>query len=241
MDYQAQAEAIYNPQIQAETSQAQNTFNNSTATINLEKSQVDPYYNNLLTKAQTGEVNKEASTALQYSTKLGGMTSGLEGNAMRILGTTYGQDVGQIQTERANKFADLAQRATNAQNTLDTTLGAIKSKYGGLIQDYVTSQQQAAAERAQQQAQFDAQMAATKASNGGSSSGSSSSSASSASSKAASANADQIFGLIHQIRNNPSTYHASWGQLADILKSQGFDTSHNSQADLALRRYFGQG
>lgn len=145
----------------------------------------------------------------------------------------------QTDLDTANaSYTDLQNQANQrAQATLSGQTGQL-SYLQSIYQDMYQREQDAQAEADRQQQMADARKASSAGSGGLDLSPLLGAAAASAGQPAAQS-PDQFFSLIKQIRNDPSTYHYSWGQIAGLLSSEGFDTSHGSAADQALNRYFG--
>lgn len=242
MDYASVASSIYDPQLQSEETTLTRTKDANIADLDSEQKDIDPLYDKAANNLFKVRNQEGAKQDLLYSSSLSGQKSGLLGNQQRILGEDLSSDITDNENARQKAFQKIADRRKSYLDDFTAGISSLVSKYAGLKNQYISDRQAEDRQRAFEADQNAKNRAATLAASASyGSGGGGGSSDSGGAGNPANYNADQIFGLIHQIRNDKATYHASWGQIADILKKQGIDTRHGSAADKALNKYFGQG
>jgi len=142
--YQAAASSIYQPQLQADITTAQNTETNDVANEESLKGQVNTDYQTAIDKLTTSTNNSVAKINQLYTERLGGNFSGLQGNDLGTLFATASTNQTTIEDTRANKLAQIATTETNDQNTYNSTVASLTSKYQGEEADYANTQYGAA-------------------------------------------------------------------------------------------------
>jgi hypothetical protein len=234
-DYGSAAAALYDPQQAADMAVLTDTLNKTNQSLDTATTTTETNYKN--TNEDYGKQRGTDTAQSRFNASTHGLYgSGLAANQDNQIYSDYTTNVDRLNTDRQQKLADIAGQRSLAQTSFNNESGALSTKYGALKSDYINSHLQADAQIAAQQA---AQARAYSSGGSGYSSAASGGSSSSGGG-AANYNSTQIMGLIHSIRNDPSTFHASWGSIASMLAKQGINTAHGSQADLALRKYFGQ-
>ena len=142
--YEAAATSIYQPQLQADITTAQNTEQNDIATEEATKGQVETDYETAINNLTTKTNNSVAKINQLYTEKLGGNFSGLQGNDLGSLFATASQNQTTIEEDRANKLASIATAEANDTNTFNNTVSSLTSKYQGEEADYANTQYTAA-------------------------------------------------------------------------------------------------
>lgn len=146
--YQAAANAIYQPQLQGDITTAKNTETGDIANEEALKGQVQTDYQSAIDKlTQTTNTNVGKINQL-YTERLGGNFSGLQGNDLGTMFATASQNQATIESTRANKLAAIATTETNDQNTYDSTVQSLTSKYQGEEADYADTAYSAAVKQA---------------------------------------------------------------------------------------------
>lgn len=134
--YQKAADAIYNPQLDAEMAQNSQSLKNAQAALDSEQTGIEPAYQTAIRNLNDQTLQNEGKINQLYSQRLGGQFSGLQGNDMGMMYSKATQAKSDIETSRANKLADIASRRTLAQGTYDTNANALRSKYSGMKAQY---------------------------------------------------------------------------------------------------------
>lgn len=175
--YQAAANAIYAPQQAADDATALSTEQNTIATDEAEKPQIQTDYTSAIDKLTQSVTDQTGKIAQLYATNLGGNFSGLQANSMAQVYSTADQQQSIIEQTQANKLATITTDEGNAANTYQADLSSTASKYQGEEAQYAEdayntatndyNEQQAETERAEISA-------SSKSSGGSSSSGSTS-------------------------------------------------------------------
>lgn len=224
-DYNAQAAAIYDPQQQAEAAGLQQTHDTAIGTLEHQKSQVEPAYQQAAQKLLNQTNQTYNKTNLTYSNALSGMNSGLQANAQRLVGVQYQQSSDALALQRQQKLDTIALKENQANQGLASGLAALNTKYSGLKNEYIQAQQQADAQRAALAASY----------NSGRSSGGGG--GSSAKAQPYNYNANSMQNWISYIHSN---YHGqSWGAIASqIERNTGTKIPTGSALDQALHYIF---
>lgn len=150
--YQAQANSIYDPQLQADQAQAQQKLNATNASLDSQQATIEPAYQQAIqnlkdtTTQNTGKINQ------LYSQRLNGQISGLQGNDMGMMYAKAGQQQTSLETDRANKLATIASQRTLAQQGYQTDVGSLTSKYNGQKAEYTQSNYNSAVQADKQNA-----------------------------------------------------------------------------------------
>lgn len=152
-DYQSAAQAIYQPQQQAESTALKATHDTTVNSLESEKGQVSTDYQSAIDKLtqsvqdQTGQINQ------LYSQRLGGNFSGLQGNDMGQMFARANEQQAIIGQTRANKLAQITAGETNADINYNAGEAALAPKYqsqeaqyaqnayAGAIKEYNTQKQ----------------------------------------------------------------------------------------------------
>lgn len=152
--YEAQANATYAPQEQAEQTQSAATHQANLNTLGTQLSSTGTQYDEQ-EQGLTNTVQSEAAQIAQtYSTHLLGNFSGLQGNDMGEMFSKANQQEQNIETERTNAINAVNTSITNENLTYNANSAALVSKYQGLeagaasdsynaaVKDYDTEQYQ---------------------------------------------------------------------------------------------------
>lgn len=138
-DYQSAANAIYQPQQQAEATALQATNTTTKNSLEAEKPQIQTDYQsaiNQLTQSvqdQTGQINQ------LYSQRLGGNFSGLQGNDLGQMFSRANQQQSIISQTEANKLSQITTEEGNADINYQASLAALTPKYQSLETQYAQS------------------------------------------------------------------------------------------------------
>lgn len=130
--YEAQAQAEYAPQEQAEQTTDTATHQANLNTLNTQLGSVGTQYDEQeQTLAQTVQ-SEAAQIAQTYSTHLLGNFSGLQGNDMGEMFSKANTQEQDIETERTNAINSVNTAITNENLTYNANEAALTSKYQGL-------------------------------------------------------------------------------------------------------------
>lgn len=165
--YQAAANSIYAPQQASEDTTALSTEQNTIATDEAEKPQIQTDYTSAIDKLTQSVSDQTGKIAQLYATNLGGNFSGLQANSMAQVYSQADQQQSIISQTEANKLAAITTDEGNASNTYQADLSSIASKYQGEEADYAQSNYGSALSDYNTQ-QAELQRAEVKASSGGS-------------------------------------------------------------------------
>lgn len=153
--YQNEANSIYDPQLTAELIQANQKSKDQLVNIDQEQQTVEPAYQTALRGLKDQTLQNEGKINQLYNSRLGGNFSGLQANDAGMMYSKAGQQRADIETSRANKLSSFAQRRTQVLSDDAATATALKSRYGGMKNQYaitgyqnaVTQEQKLAASR----------------------------------------------------------------------------------------------
>lgn len=130
--YMSAAQAIYQPQQQAEADSLQATDTTTKNTLEAEKPQVQTDYQSAIDKLtqsvqdQTGQINQ------LYSQRLGGNFSGLQGNDLGQMFSRANEQQSIISQTEANKLSQITTEEGNADISYQSNLAALTPKYQSL-------------------------------------------------------------------------------------------------------------
>lgn len=137
--YQAAANAIYAPQQAADETTALSTEQNTIATDEAEKPQIQTDYTSAIDKLTQSVTDQTGSIAQLYAKNLGGNFSGLQANSMSQVYSVADEQQSIISQTEANKLAQITTDEGNAANTYSADLSSISSKYQGEEADEANS------------------------------------------------------------------------------------------------------
>lgn len=153
--YMQAAEAVYQPQEQAEATSLQATDTTTKNTLQAEVPQIQTDYQSAIDKLTQSVQNQTASINQLYSQRLGGNFSGLQGND---LGSMYAQANEQqsiISQTEANKLSEITTEEGNADITYQADLSALTPKYQSLEESAAETSYAADQKAAQDQSNSD--------------------------------------------------------------------------------------
>lgn len=153
--YMQAAEAVYQPQEQAEATSLQATDTTTKNTLQAEVPQIQTDYQSAIDKLTLSVQNQTASINQLYSQRLGGNFSGLQGND---LGSMYAQANEQqsiISQTEANKLSEITTEEGNADITYQADLSALTPKYQSLEESAAETSYAADQKAAQDQSNSD--------------------------------------------------------------------------------------
>lgn len=154
-DYQTAANAIYEPQKQADSIQLAATRDTTKNALESQKGQVNTDYTSAIDQLthsvqdQTNQINQ------LYSQRLGGNFSGLQGNDLGNMFSRANEQQGLIESTRANKLSEITAGETNADIDYGAGVASLTPKYqsletqyaqdayGSAVKEYNTEKQQA--------------------------------------------------------------------------------------------------
>lgn len=134
--YMQAAQAVYQPQQQAEASALQTQNTTTKNTLEAEKPQIQTDYQSAIDKLtqsvkdQTGQIN------MLYSQRLSGNFSGLQGNDLGQMFSRANEQQSIISQTEANKLAQITTEEGNADITYANSLASLTPKYQSLEQQY---------------------------------------------------------------------------------------------------------
>lgn len=225
--YQAAANAVYAPQQAADDATALATEQNTIATDEAEKPQIQTDYTSAIDKLTQSVADQTGKISQLYATNLGGNFSGLQANSMAQVYSTADQQQSIIEQTQANKLAQITTDEGNASNSYEADLSSTASKYQGEEADYANSNYNTAlSEYNTQQGELErSEISASSKSSGGSGGSSSSGSTSITSQKG------EIAAGLNSVKGgdgyvSPQDYAAAY---EDWLQLGGTVASFNSE------------
>lgn len=153
--YTQAAQAIYEPQKQAEQIALTATRDTTKNALESQKAQVSTNYQSAIDKLtqsvqdQTGQINQ------LYSQRLGGNFSGLQGNDLGQMFSRANQQQGIIEQTRANKLNEITTGQTNADINYGAGVAGLTPKYQSLESQYAQNAYSSAMKAQQDQANKD--------------------------------------------------------------------------------------
>jgi hypothetical protein len=153
--YQAAADAIYQPEKQAESDTLAATDATTKATLEAEAPQIQTDYQSAIDKLTQSVTNQTGQIDQLYASRLGGNFSGLQGNAMGNLYATADEQQSIISQTEANKLTALTTAEGNADVTYEADLAALTPKYQSEENSYVASEESAADTQANEDRTYD--------------------------------------------------------------------------------------
>lgn len=130
--YMTAAQAVYQPQEQAEASSLQTTDTTTKATLEAEKPQVQTDYESAIDTLTQKVQDQTAQINQLYSQRLGGNFSGLQGNDMGQMFARANEQQSIISQTEANKLSQITTEEGNADTTYEASLAALTPKYQSL-------------------------------------------------------------------------------------------------------------
>lgn len=149
--YQAAANAVYDPQAAAEKDSLTTGFNSTKAALELSKVTSGQSYDRALRGVDESEKTQTSSLNSLYSQRLGGNFSGLQGNALQGLYGKDNQARADIQTSRANKLAEITGQEIASQNKYNTDTRNVDAKISGEKAKYANEGYNSALKQEEQQ------------------------------------------------------------------------------------------
>jgi len=137
--YQKAANAIYQPQQEAEQIALQSTEQQTINTLEAEKPQIQTDYQSAIDKLTQSVQDQSAQIAQLYSQRLGGNFSGLQGNDMGAMFARANEAQATIEETRANKLAQITSGEANAKIAYSSGMAALAPKYQSLETQYAQS------------------------------------------------------------------------------------------------------
>lgn len=156
--YQTAANAVYDPQQQAEGAQLTTTKNANIATDESQKGQINTDYAAAIQNLQNTTNDNVGSINQLYTLRLGGNFSGLQGNDLGQMFARATQTQGNIEATRANKINGINTDENNVNQQFNTAYNGLGSKYSSLKADYANTNYAAAVKDEQDQAYKNAQL-----------------------------------------------------------------------------------
>lgn len=138
-NYQAAAQSIYQPQLQADITTAKNTETNDIANQEAGKGQIQTDYQSAIDNLTQTTNQNVAKINQLYTERLGGNFSGLQGNDLGSMFATASKNQATIESTRANKLAAISTAETNDENTYNSTVASLTSKYQGEEAQYANT------------------------------------------------------------------------------------------------------
>lgn len=154
-EYQAAAQAVYQPQQQADTIALQTQDATTKTSLEAEKGQVSTDYQDAIDKLTQSVQDQSSQINQLYTERLGGNFSGLQGNDLGQMFSRANDQQSIIGQTRANKLAEITAGETNADIEMNSGIAALTPKYQSLEAQYADSAYSADEKAAQAQANSD--------------------------------------------------------------------------------------
>ncbi len=138
-DYQSAAQAIYQPQLQADITTSKANSAAQVANLESSKGQIGTNYNAAIQNLQNSVQDQAGKIGQLYTSRLLGNISGLQGNDMGEMFSRAGQQQATIESTRVNALNSVATQEANVQNQEIAGESALASKYQGLQAEYANS------------------------------------------------------------------------------------------------------
>lgn len=138
-DYQAAAQAIYQPQLEADITTSKASSASKIANLETSKGQIQTNYTSAIQNLQNSVQDQTGKIGQLYTSRLLGNTSGLQGNDMGEMYARANQTQGTIESSRANALNGISVQQANINNEELAGESALRGKYQGLQADYANS------------------------------------------------------------------------------------------------------
>lgn len=126
--FQAQANAIYDPQGAAEKASLKTGYDATYSQLESSKADVGTNYERAIRGVNETEKGQVSSLNALYSSRLAGNFSGLQGNALQGLYGKDNQARADLATNRINKLAQITGQETSALNKYNTDSRGVDAK-----------------------------------------------------------------------------------------------------------------